>query len=296
MMPAHNAINAPLIFNTHQNTCHIQLAQILTFVANSNFADPVASLRYSSQLRKRRGRLRPGSDLVICNTPSERTLVIQWLTRPESSVLHLKSALKAKDNTKDFTTGIVELLISFKYPVLWVLRSRDAPELGEDRYVHLLKNLAWQALQLDKSAASAISADFNASLFQNARSEEEWFIILQTIVKRFSRMHMVIDLEILNLRSDAVAFSSVFYKRLLEFLDACKPTVVKVLLASYRKQSGALIEGTPGADGIPTSCINACRFLEFRQKKPAPTIDMFSQLRKRLEQHEATTERLPALL
>jgi hypothetical protein len=211
-------------------------------------------------------------------------------------VLHLKSALKAKDNTKDFTTGIVELLISLKYPVLWVLRSKDVPELGEDRYVHLLKNLAWQALQLDKSAANSISADFNAALFQNARSEEEWFIILQSIVKRFPRIHIVIDLEILNLRTDAVAFSSVFYKRLLEFLEACKPTVVKVLLASYRKQSGALIEDAADHGGILTSCINASRFLEFRQKKTGPAIDMFSQLRKRLEQHETVGARLPALV
>lgn len=283
---ANNAINAPLILNTHQNTCRIQLAQILKAVSMNYLPDPAIALQYSSSLRKRRSRLQGPARLLATLPTTHETKLSQWLTSPEPSLLHLKGVLKTKDSTRDTATGMVELLVNMKYPVLWVMRGRETIDLGENGLVQLIKHLIWQALRLDAAAVSSISTDFNSAIIQSACSEDEWFQILQMVLRRFKHIFIVVDVEVVKSGPEAdPIFSTALYTRLLEFLEACKPTVVKILLSSYRKHSSAII-----TDALNNDATSACTILNIASSRhntrrlPGTQKDIFSALRTRLEQ------------
>ncbi|KAF2268712.1 hypothetical protein CC78DRAFT_509873 [Lojkania enalia] len=286
MVQANNAINAPLIFSTHQNTCNIQLAQMLAFVSMTALPDPETSLRHSSALRRRRTRIRSSQGLPSGAPLSNDTQVVAWASNPSSNFLSLKGNLHSKDDTKDVTTGILELLISMKIPVLWAVKSKGSINLGDDRFIHILKYLVWQALLIDPNIAAAISASFNAALLQAARTEEDWFNILQLILCRLPRVFIIIDMDLLHPGTDSnipPALTSMFYLRLQNFMETCKPTLVKVLLVSYRRASSESVDQLSNAIAVSVGS-------KRRQRLPGPrSKDLFSALKTRLEQSKPTS-------
>ncbi|KAF2121324.1 hypothetical protein BDV96DRAFT_640720 [Lophiotrema nucula] len=284
IVQANNAITTPLIFSTHENVCNIQLAQMLSFVSITTLPDPESSLRYGSSLRRRRSRIRSSQGLPSGPPLSNEHQMVLWASSSGSNFLSLKGNLHSKDDTKDFTTGILELLVSLKIPVLWAVKGKAAVNLGEDRFVQILRYLVWQALLLDTAIAAAISGTFNSALFQAARTEEDWFNILQTIICRLPRIFVVIDMELLTPNSDSnisPLLVSMFYTRLQRFMVACRPTIVKVLLVSYRRHSSDTVSSLSDTVAVALGS-------KRRQKLPRSVgKDLFSALRARLEQTQS---------
>lgn len=282
---ANHSVNAPLILNTHRNTCEIQLTQMLSFTSSTSLPNPETTLRYCRNVRQRRIKSRQSSGSVRIGSLSNEAYLFSWASNLDPSLLVLKGSPSTRDNTKDFATGIVELFISMNLPVIWAFRNQGCLESGEDKFIQILKHLTWQALQLDTSISQAISPSFNATLLHVTRTEADWFNILKLIFARLPRVFIVIDTELLSTSTTASASFAMFYSRMRRFIDLCKPTIVKVMLASYRQPSRNFIVLDPKTT-VALTGPTRCPVSSFSRRRGYGTDfprDYFTRLRATLQ-------------
>lgn len=281
-----HSVNAPLILNTHRNTCEIQLTQMLSFTSSTSLPNPETTLRYCRNVRQRRIKSRQSRGSVRTGSLTNEAYLFSWASNSDPSLLVLKGSPSTRDNTKDFATSTVELLISMNLPVIWAFRNQGCLESGEDKFIQILKYLTWQALQLDTSISQAISPSFNATLLHVTQTEADWFNILKLIFARLPRVFIVIDTELLSTSTTASASFAMFYSRMRRFIDLCKPTIVKVMLASYRQPSRNFVVLDPNIT-VALTGPTRCRVPSFSRRRGYGTDsprDYFTRLRATLQQ------------
>ena len=242
---------------------------MLSFTALTPFADPEITLHYCNSTRKRRTRIRKSGGQHKNQAILDEQRLVTWASTPISSLLVVRGTLDTKDETKDISTAVVDLLMTMEIPVLWVLNGKARPNGSVNSFVEVLKHLTWQALRLGVTTGPTISESFNAPLLQAIRTEAEWFNVLRILLSRFKIIYLVIDAEVLDMNGNSSTTKLLeLYTYLQNFVAVCKPTVVKVLISSYRRWSKA----QPATD--PSTMVVACKRdrrsgLPFTQQRPS---------------------------
>jgi hypothetical protein len=217
--------------NTNQRLYDLQLSQILAFTSTTSLISPEASLRFCKAMRKkRRSYLRPGPEIQRCAGPLET-----WASVKASSLIIIQGDLNTRDTTKDIATDVIDLVLKAKIPVIWALNSHKLSEFRESIAIEILKQFVSQALQINTALHDERSASLTAARFQRARTEEEWFDLLGSVIAGLPRLFIIVDVEIFGPQSEdalvwPVAFLLLFQKLALRKVD----TRLKVVLASYR--------------------------------------------------------------
>ena len=248
--------------DTNRRLQDLQWSQILAFTANNNLADPDSSLKHCrGLLRARRSQFRGVSSLLPFELyPQQLSSGLEtWAKSQKSSLIYLKGTPASRDTVKDTVTSIVSLIHRSNMPVAWILNFRDANS-SPATSIDVLKQLVLQVLQRNKSLLEERFISLTAARFQTARTEDEWFDILGSVIVGLRGLFIIIDTEVLapvtetsrrqnpvsNDRhiSWALEFSRLFRK----LGERNIKTIVKVALVSYNRALYLPSGGSPKID------------------------------------------------
>ncbi|KAK5657159.1 hypothetical protein OQA88_3216 [Cercophora sp. LCS_1] len=190
------AIDAQLQFtgliNTNRQLAEVQFSQIMTFLSASNLPPPDAVRNTLSA--KRKLRLRRSSDHPsLYGSP----LLQEWGALTSSSQILVDGSFSSRRTLRDFAVDVIDLVSSVDIPAVWALESNPC---SEEEFVtsDILKYLASQILQLNRSMADERSVSLSARRFQSARTEAEWFALLGTVMEGLEQVYLVVDLELVD--------------------------------------------------------------------------------------------------
>lgn len=155
----------------------------------------------------------------------------------KSSLILIRGSIVAKTATRDLTTAIVSLVKEVKLSVIWKFNAqRAAKTQSTPTSVEILKQLVLQSLQLNAKLMSEQAVSINASRFQAARSESEWFDLLGSVLVRLPYIFITIDVETLGAHAEEPLSWPAAFMLLFQKLEARKVgTIVKVILVSYHE-------------------------------------------------------------
>lgn len=218
------------ILDTSKRVCEIQFSQIMTFTASSSLGDPDLALLFYASMRNIRRRQKSTDNSIFRNSKQLQT----WGSNPHSSMVLVNGSFQTRHIARDFAVDIIDLLVEEKIPVIWALKPKS-DQLQEYTATDVLKQLVSQVLRLNHALLNERSASLNAARFQSARTEQDWFNLLGSVLAGLPQVCIIVDLEALGRRGDdqpswAYAFSVLFK----ELRSRQIPTVVKVAFMMYR--------------------------------------------------------------
>ena len=139
-----------------------------------------------------------------------------------------------RHETKDFATDIVSLLRTIEIPVIWVLWARDDGNPSWRSPVDVLKQLVLQVLQINSTLLNEQSPALNASRFQCATTEEQWFELLASVLVGLPQIYIVVDAGVLSQEfSSQASWPTAFLKLFDSLVNNRTKTIVKVVLVSH---------------------------------------------------------------
>jgi hypothetical protein len=224
------ALNYRGFLDSSRRICEIQFSQVLSFTSDTQLVPPEDALRFC-QFRSNRRRQRMTLDM----SPHWLSPKLHdWASTDESSLLLVRGSPLHRHETKDFATDIVSLLRSVGVPVVWILGAPSGGESTSKSPIDVLKQLIFQILQINLTLLSTKSTSLNATRFQTAKTEEEWFDVLGSVVVGLPQLFLVVDAGLLEHELNGnVKWPDAFDKMLHDLRKACTETVVKILLLSY---------------------------------------------------------------
>jgi hypothetical protein len=121
-----------------------------------------------------------------------------------------------------------------KIPVLWTLSAKAENNLGWRSPVEVLKQLVLQVLYVNHSLLNEQSAALNASRFQSATTEADWFDLLGSVLEGLPQVYIVIDAEVMSRQfSSEISWPEAFLELFGKLKARCCKTIVKVVLLSF---------------------------------------------------------------
>jgi hypothetical protein len=224
----HQTLNFRGFVDSKRRICEIQFSQILNITHTAHLLGPEESFRFCQFLSNRR-RLRAKAE----SSQSWRSRKLQdWASSSQSSLILVKGTGLHRVEVEEFTTDIVSLLQNMQIPVVWIL-STAVGGANRPPPVDVLKQLVLQVLRINHKLLDEQSALLDASRFQCAATEEQWFDLLTAALVGLPQIYIVIDVGILGQEfSSHVAWPTAFLKLFEELSKRCATTSVKVVLAS----------------------------------------------------------------
>lgn len=200
---------------------------MIDVASRNTLPGPLQSLRYYQAMRKRR-RAWSTTDFKHVTPPLK-----EWATSEKSSLLLIQGSLPTRLMVQDLVADIIDLVKSANVPIVWALKTDDTLEPSE-RPIHVIKHLVMQILQLNWSAVSRISANFNAALLQSARTEVDWFEILKMVLSGLPETFVILHMDALGPPGSDLTWMIVFCQLFANFIKENKDMVLKVAIVNYR--------------------------------------------------------------
>ncbi|KAL3419659.1 hypothetical protein PVAG01_08157 [Phlyctema vagabunda] len=226
----YQGINSSRYIDTNRKLCDLQYCQVLSLIANTSLPTPDDSLSYCQSIQKHRRRYTSGGQDIT----RIRQRLQSWSSAKGSSLVHIKGTPTTKHATKDMLTDMVTSARGSNRAVIWALASRPVACQRTPTSIDVLKYLALQVLQCNNHLMNERSLSVNASAFDVARTEAEWFSLLESIMIGISQLFIIIDAELFGGFDSGTGTWAEEFSQLFEKLRSGH-TVLKVALATYRK-------------------------------------------------------------
>ncbi|KAK0123370.1 hypothetical protein ONS96_010362 [Cadophora gregata f. sp. sojae] len=231
MMISYDAVNAAAALNTNQRLFDVQLSNILSISAQTNFPEPLVTLEKNRVFRNKRS-LKHGSPSKGFSMDPK---LENWERNTASSLVAVKGSYRLRFEVKDFCVNIVEYLRTAAVPVVWAL-----PTPSENEYslvystMDLLKHLTWQILRINKVLHAEAPMAITCARFQTAMDEDQWFDLLASVVAGMNKIYIVIDVELLSsISAGSKTLPEAFLYLFSRLAARGSKTVMKVVLVSY---------------------------------------------------------------
>jgi hypothetical protein len=128
---------------------------------------------------------------------------------------------------------MVALLRQLGIPVIWTLNAKISDDGGWRSPVDVLKQLAFQILQLN-ALLKQQPIQLNPVRFQSATTESDWFELLGLILAGLPQIHIIVDAEVLSREfSSKLFWPGAFLNLFEELARRGSGAVVKVILISF---------------------------------------------------------------
>ncbi|KAI9781875.1 MAG: hypothetical protein M1839_005669 [Geoglossum umbratile] len=258
------AINSRLFLDSTRRICEIQFSQILTFAATTSLPNPEESFRHCQFLsNRRRLRITPNA-----NPPWRSRKLQEWASARSCSFIMVKGSFITRHEAKDFASDMVSLLRQIKIPVVWTLSARAEWNSGWRSPVDVLKQLVLQVLHANRSLLAEQSSALNATRFQCATTELEWFELLTSVLSGIPQIYVVVDAEIMNPDfGSQVSWPNAFLKLFDDLVARGSKTIVKVVMISFRATPSMLLSIPTAVDKM-TIRIDSDRRSSTLRRKP----------------------------
>ncbi|RDW90971.1 hypothetical protein BP5796_02136 [Coleophoma crateriformis] len=232
-------INASARIKLHQSLSEIQLVQFLDLLSVSVALDPARAFQASLFMRNRR-RLRPSNYGPSFWLDSKMQ---RWNESHSSSLVLVNGTRKLRFHMKDFCTNSILALQKSQTPVIWVLKTMSPQEEDDDGMVNqvstieLLKCLISQAVRINRALHTDAALTPRMGAYVSAKTEEEWFGILGSVLQGVPLLYIIIDVELLHPSlaemTDNFSWPAAFLELFAELAQRNIKTVIKIVLVSY---------------------------------------------------------------
>ncbi|KAK5046550.1 hypothetical protein LTR84_008353 [Exophiala bonariae] len=250
LLVAFKTMASGAFLDTNHLLTDLQISNVLDYVAHVPLPDPAKALRFGMFMREhRRSKHTTRNPNYAWVSPRLQT----WSDQKNSSLVTVRGAFQSRNEMKDLSVELVELLQKSGIPVLWALKStsQDGIDAQQPSAIDVLKYLTSQALRLSSTAPTEASMSSVCMRFKTASTADEWNAILASTIPVVTTIYLVIDVEVLNYAYADVPGSfwpAVFFKLSAELEARGSKTSVKVALISYgttnQVTSSALPQGS----------------------------------------------------
>ncbi|KAF2472742.1 uncharacterized protein BDR25DRAFT_341607 [Lindgomyces ingoldianus] len=235
VMESYNALSQAHLIDTNRRVCEIQFSQILTFVHASPFESPEEIRHFYTSVRNRHRQRDKFYSGNLQATPGLR----DFGTGPTSSQIIVSSSFRTRHLAKNFAVDVIDHLDSTETPVVWVLHKPpfDHGERKPITTIEVVKQLVYQILQKNPTLLSERSLSLNAVRFQSARTENDWFALLGSVLAGLKHLYIIVDTAIFNDIEEkqlAAIWLEHFRKLFKEIRNRASCTVVKVVFINYK--------------------------------------------------------------
>jgi len=225
------------LINTNRQLSEIQLSQVMTFLSTSVLPSPDAA--HNTLLAKRLLRLRETQSQVdsLCHSPT----VHAWAKASTSSQIMIHSSFTDRFAVWEFLLHAINTCIASpdKIPGVWAL---DSKGLSPDKVARgdVIKYLASQILQHNRSLMDERSASLSAQRFQSARTERDWFNVLGTVLEGLKLIYVFVDLNLIDKLSgnEQLSWLREFPKLFDNLRERGVKTIVKVVFVRTTNRKG----------------------------------------------------------
>jgi len=158
----------------------------------SPLPSPDVCRRYHCARRDQRRR-NNGSDTPLRDEPQLQT----WAADRTCSQLAICSSFEERHTARDFAVDAIDLISSAQVPVVWAL-SAQGLESGAFGPLDIAKYLVSQILQLNHNLLNERSASLSAARFRSARSCQDWFNVLGSVLQGLEQLYIIVDVDLLG--------------------------------------------------------------------------------------------------
>jgi hypothetical protein len=220
---------------TNERLTDLQLSNILDFVASVPIPEPSKSLNWCLSMTRRR-------QLKQSFAPQEYHWLIpklqDWSKASSSSLVMVRGGFQFRLDMKDLAAELAECLRNAGVQVIWILKTVD--QMAEDpeqlSAVDILKYLTSQILRLPETKVTEAVMNLACVRIKSAETEDDWLLILGSVLANLNRVYIVLDIEVLNYDSSSVGadfWPREFVKIFQKLRERDLKTLVKVVLISY---------------------------------------------------------------
>jgi hypothetical protein len=229
------AVNASARIEFRQALSESQLAQALAMVSTSSLSEPQTSLKVLLLLRRRHR-------ITTKNKTEARKRYEQlqdWNRLQQSSILLLRGSFKQRQKIKELCLDVIEYLERRQVGVLWALKNITLTDKADLAVSDVLKGLIAQALRINCASYTDLAFSHQLRRFIAARTEEDWFDLLGSIIEQLPMVYIVFDLELVRQleRNSSIAWYTGFSTLLVKLRDRDSKCIVKIILACYGPHS-----------------------------------------------------------
>ena len=227
------SLNFRGFLDSNRRLCEIHFSQILTVTSSACLPSPEQSFQYSKFFSTRRRRRNGNDHDSWWRSPKLQ----EWAASRTSSLVIIRANTTNRLGLKALATELIELLRGLDIPVIWTLSTAEKGR-GQPTQIDVLKQLIFQALQINHKLLNDNSPALNPAGFQSARTEEHWFNILATIVRDFAQLYIVLDGTLIDSRGTCDLYLPFALHQLVAKLQAeCPKTIVKIVLVNHLTKS-----------------------------------------------------------
>ena len=236
----HQSLNSSKYLDFTRYLQQIQHIQILELTAKSVLPSPHNSLQHYRVMAARR---RARSESFLNEIRKSRALQ-EWGSATESTILFVKGSFRTSHQARDLAVDVISLIKSSNVPVVWVLNNKQDGIAFQPFMADLLKLLAHQIMQINPTLHNTQSSIMK---FQAAQTESDWLEILASLLHGLEQIYIILDVEVLGDDICEMAeWTSIFSELFARLRHDSIPTIVKVALLSYRKDSTESTDPCPG--------------------------------------------------
>lgn len=164
----------------------------MSFAAKSPLPSPDVCRRHHSVRRDQRRRRNVGN-IPLRDEPKLHA----WAAEETCSQLAICGSFEERHMARDFAVDAIDLIASAHVPVVWAL-SFQGLDSGAWGPLDVLKCLISQILQLNHNLLNERSAALSAARFQSAKSCQDWFNLLGSVLQGLEQIYIIIDLDVLG--------------------------------------------------------------------------------------------------
>ena len=232
---AFQTLQSSALIDTNHQLSDLQFSQIMSFLSDVPFADPMQSYRYHHFMRARRtSRNQRLTGDMLWYTPK----VQRWLSTGQSAIVILKGNFRSRLAIRDFCIGTVDKLRSADIPVIWALSAASPNSTGQKRTsIDLLKYMTFQAISVNQKLRNEKSMALSCRQCHSASTEKEWFqLFQQVLVGNNSRVYLLLDMGLIDDAfgsPESFSWLSAFLESFQTISDRGLNMTIKVLLLTY---------------------------------------------------------------
>ena len=217
-----------------QQISEVQLVQFLDHVRVTQMPDPVKSFQASIFMSKKRSA-RPSTRGPAFWLDDK---IQRWNQSCTSSLVAVVGTRKMKFHLQAFCAQSVAMLRDTEIPVIWALKSIVCEGRTVDAVssIDLIKYLISQAIAVNKSMHIDASLTPCLNSYIGARTENEWLMILASVLHGIPCLYIILDVEVLSqsLAGPTKDFwPSAFLRIFAELSARGSSTVIRAAVVSY---------------------------------------------------------------
>ena len=209
--------------------------QIPAFSGSSLFLDPKRSKERCEAIQSFSSTWNmPGYNLNDLNISFwNDPILLKWASAETSSLLLLQGSYQSMTQLGDIALKVVDHLEINNQPVIYTLSGEG--NITTLTAQEVLRQVAIQILQKNKSWNSIKALAFVVERFQSASSSADWFGVIDTLLEGISHLYMVIDFGFLGSGFEAASSWPKDFQNLFERMERRRrPAILKIILLSCR--------------------------------------------------------------